>query len=132
MPNSSCGEKNLKLQSMEIGSFVASKNTNNIVEDLQNIDISFDSNNLNESNELLSHTKKVIGKFKTESSIFLDRWICFCAKINRFHYIVIVKIRINWKYFKITSWNYQIWRILKTADLRVIILNIVLVILFVH
>ena len=57
MLKSSCGEKNSKLQSMEFGSFVSSINTNNFVEDLQNIDISFDSNNLNKNNELLSNTK---------------------------------------------------------------------------
>ena len=62
------GQDILKLHYMDCDSFVLSIETQNIINDLKNLEDLFDFSNLNENHELFStKNKKVVGKFKIET-----------------------------------------------------------------
>ena len=82
------GQGNVQLHYMDTDSFVLSVNTNDITEDLKNLEDIFDFSNLDEDHELFSiKNKKVIGKFKIETpkNIWVDEFVCLRIKIYAFN-----------------------------------------------
>ena len=72
---------------METDSFVLSVNTEDITEDLKNLEDIFDFSNLDKNHELFSNkNKKVIGFFKIEipKSIWIDEFVCLRSKMYAF------------------------------------------------
>ena len=68
------GHENLQLQYIDTDSLFLSKKTENITEDLKNLEDIFDFNKPDETHELFSKkNKKDIGKFKVETQNYLDR-----------------------------------------------------------
>ena len=68
---------------MDSDSFVLSIETQNINNDLKNLEDLFDFGNLNENHELFSNkNKKVVGKYKikTPENIWIDEFVCFRSK----------------------------------------------------
>ena len=62
------GQENIKLHYMDCDSFVLSIETENIINDLKNLEHLFDFSNLDKNHELFSNrNKKVVGKFKIET-----------------------------------------------------------------
>ena len=61
-------QENIKLHYMDCDSFVLSIETQNIIDDLKNLEDLFDFSNLNKNHELFRNkNKKVVGKFKIET-----------------------------------------------------------------
>ena len=61
--------------------------TEDIIEDLKNLEDIFDFSNLGENHELFSNiNKKVIGKFRigTPKTIWIDEFVCLRSKIYSF------------------------------------------------
>ena len=69
------GEENIQLHYMDTDSFVLSFRTQNVINNLKNLEEIFDFSNLNKEHELFSNVnKKVLGKFKIETpEKFMDR-----------------------------------------------------------
>ena len=68
---------------MDCDSFVLSLKTENVIEDLKNLEIIFDFSNFDENHELFSNKKKkVISKFKIETpkNIWIDEFIVLRSK----------------------------------------------------
>ena len=62
------GQENIHLHYMDTDSFVLSVSTKDIIEDVKNLENSFNFSNLDQNLELFSNkNKKVIGKFKIET-----------------------------------------------------------------
>ena len=77
----------LKLHYMDCDSFVMSIETQNIINDLKNLENSFDFRNLNKNHELFSNkNKKVVGKFKIETpeNIWIDEFVALRSKCYAF------------------------------------------------
>ena len=80
-------EKKLQLHYMDCDSFVLSIETQNIINDLENLEDLFDFSNLNENHELFSNkNKKVVGKFKMETpeTIWIDEFVASRSKCYAF------------------------------------------------
>ena len=72
---------------MDIDSFVLSVNTNDIINDLRNLEYLFDFSYLSKNHELFSNkNKKVIGKLKIETpkNIWIDKFVCLRKKMYAF------------------------------------------------
>ena len=72
------GQENLQLHYIDCDSFVLSFRTQNVINDLKNLEEIFDFSNLNKNHELFSEkNKKVVGKFKIETpkNIWIDEFI---------------------------------------------------------
>ena len=72
---------------MDCDSFVLSIETENIINDLKNLEDLFDFSNLDKNHELFSNkNKKVVGKFKIETpkNIWIDEFIALRSKCYAF------------------------------------------------
>ena len=72
---------------MDCDSFVLSIETENIINDLKNLDDLFDFSNLDKNHELFSNkNKKVVGKFKMETpeNIWIDEFVALRSKCYAF------------------------------------------------
>ena len=81
------GEENIQLPYMDCDSFVMSIETQNIINDLKNLEDLFDFSNLDKNHELFSDkNKKVVGKFKIETpeNIWIDEFVAFRSKCYAF------------------------------------------------
>ena len=81
------GQENIQLHYMDCGSFVLSIETENIINDLKNLEDLFDFINLDKNHELFSNkNKKVVGKFKIETpeNIWIDEFIALRSKCYAF------------------------------------------------
>ena len=66
---------------------ILSMKTENVINDLKNLEYIFDFSNLDENHELFSNkNKKVIGKFKIETpkNVFIDEIVCLRSKAYSF------------------------------------------------
>ena len=92
------GQENIKLHYMYCDSFVLSIETENIINDLKNLEDFFDFSNLNKNYELLSNkNKKVVGKFKIETpeNIWIDEFVALRSKCYAFKCGNISKIKLK-------------------------------------
>ena len=83
------GEKNLQLRYIDCDSFVLSIETQNIIDDLKNLQDFFDFSNLDKNHELFSNkNKKVVGKFKIETPVntWIDEFVALRSKCYAFKY----------------------------------------------
>ena len=81
------GQENIKLHYMDCDSFVLSIETENIINDLKNLEDLFDFSNLDKNHELFSNkNKKVVGKFKIETpeNIWIDEFVALRSKCYAF------------------------------------------------
>ena len=81
------GQENIQLHYMDCDSFVLSIETQNIINDLKNLENLFDFSNLNKNHELFSNkNKKVVGKFKIEApkNIWIDEFVALRSKCYAF------------------------------------------------
>ena len=81
------GQENLKLHYMDCDSFVLSIETQNIINNLKNLEDLFDFSNLDKNHELFSNkNKKVVGKFKIETpeNIWVDEFVTLRSKCYAF------------------------------------------------
>ena len=81
------GQENIKLHYMDCDSFVLSIETENIINDLKNLENLFDFSNLNKNHELFSNkNKKKVGKFKIETpkNIWIDEFVALRSKCYAF------------------------------------------------
>ena len=81
------GQENIKLHYMDCDSFILSIETQNIINDLKNLEDLFDFSNLNKNHELFSNrNKKVVGKFNIETpeNIWIDEFIALRSKCYAF------------------------------------------------
>ena len=81
------GEENIQLHYMDCDSFVLSIETDNIINDLKNLQDLFDFSNLDKNHELFSNkNKKVVGKFKIETpkNIWIDEFVALRSKCYAF------------------------------------------------
>ena len=81
------GQDKLKLHYMNCDSFILSIETQNIINDLKNLENLFDFRNLNKNHELFSNkNKKVVGKFKIETpeNIWIDEFVALRSKCYAF------------------------------------------------
>ena len=81
------GQENIRLHYMDCDSFVLSIETENIINDLKNLEDLFDFRNLNKNHELFSNkNKKVVGEFKTETpeNIWIDEFVALRSKCYAF------------------------------------------------
>ena len=77
------GQEKIQLHYMDCDSFVLSIETENIINDLKNLENLFDFSNLNKNHELFSNeNKKVVGKFKIETpeNIWIDEFVALRSK----------------------------------------------------
>ena len=67
---------------MNCDSFVLSIKTQNIINDLKNLEDLFDFSNLNENHAQFSNEKKVLGKSENENSEknWIDEFVCLISK----------------------------------------------------
>ena len=80
-------QDNLKLHYMDCDSFVLTIETQNIINDLKNLEDFFDFSNFIENHELFSDkNKKVVGKFKIETpeKIWIDEFVALRSKCFAF------------------------------------------------
>ena len=81
------GQENIQLHYMDTDSFLLTMNTNDIIRDLKNLEDIYYFSNLNNKHELFSNkNKRVIGKFKTETSksTWIDEFVCLRIKMYSF------------------------------------------------
>ena len=81
------GQENIKLHYIDCDSFVLSIETENIINDLKNLEDLFDFSNLNKNHELFSNkNKKVVGKIKIETpeNIWIDEFVALRSKCYAF------------------------------------------------
>ena len=77
------GQENNKLHYMDCDSFVLSIETENIINNLKNLENLFDFSNLDKNHKLFSNkNKKVVGKFKIETpkKIWIDEFVALRSK----------------------------------------------------
>ena len=80
-------QENIQLHYMDCDSFVLSIKTQNIINDLKNLENLFDFSNLDKNHELFSNkNKKVVGKFKIETpkNIWIDEFVALRSKCYAF------------------------------------------------
>ena len=80
-------QENIQLHYMDCDSFVLSIETQNIINDLKNLENLFDFSNFNKNHELFSNkNKKVVGKFKIETpkNIWIDEFVALRSKCYAF------------------------------------------------
>ena len=79
------GQENIQLHYMDCDSFVLSIETENIINDLKNLEDLFDFSNLDKNHELYKN-KKVVGKFKIETpeNIWIDEFVVLRSKCYAF------------------------------------------------
>ena len=80
------GQDKLKLHYMDCDSFVLSIETQNIINDLKNLENLFDFSNLNKNHEIFSNKNKVLGKFKIETpeNLWIDEFVALRCKCLAF------------------------------------------------
>ena len=81
------GQENIQLHYMDCDSFVLSIKSENIINDLKNLEDLFDFSNLNKNHDLFSNkNKKVVGKFKIETpeNIWIDKFVALRSKCYAF------------------------------------------------
>ena len=81
------GQENIQLHYMDCDSFVLSIETQNIINDLKNLEELFDFSNLDKNQELFSNkNKKVVGKFKIETpeNFSIDEFVALRSKCYAF------------------------------------------------
>ena len=81
------GQENIQLHYMDCDSFIMSIETENIINDLKNLENLFDFSNLDKNHELFSNkNKKVVGKFKIETpkNIWIDEFVALRSKCYAF------------------------------------------------
>ena len=81
------GQENIQLHYMDCDSFILSIETENIINDLKNLEDLFDFSNLDKNHELFSNkNKKVVGKFKIETpeNIWIDEFVALRSKCYAF------------------------------------------------
>ena len=81
------GEKIIQCHYMDCDSFVLSIETENIINDLKNLEHLFDFSNLDKNHEFFSNkNKKVVGKFKIETlkNIWIDEFVALRSKCYAF------------------------------------------------
>ena len=81
------GQEIIKLHYMDCDSFALSIETQNIINDLKNLEDFFDFSNLDKNHELFSNkNKKVVGKFKIETpeNIWIDEFVALGSKCSAF------------------------------------------------
>ena len=81
------GQENIKLPYMDCDKFVLSIETQNIINDLKNLEDLFDFSNLDKNHELFSNkNKKVVGKFKIETpeNIWINEFVALRSKCYAF------------------------------------------------
>ena len=81
------GQENIQLHYMDCDSFVLSIETENIINDLKNLQDLFDFSNLDKNQELFSNkSKKVVRKFKvkTPENIWIDEFVALTSKCYAF------------------------------------------------
>ena len=81
------GQEKIQLHYMDCDSFVLSIETENIINDLKNLEDLFDFSNLDKNHELFSNkNKKVVGKFKIETpkNIWIDEFVALRSKCYAF------------------------------------------------
>ena len=81
------GQENIQCHYMDCGSFVLSIETENINNDLKNLQDLFDFSNLDKNHKLFSNNnKKVVGKFKIETpkNIWIDEFVALRSKCYAF------------------------------------------------
>ncbi len=81
------GQEKIQLHYMDCDSFVLSIETENIINDLKNLENLFDFSNLDKNHELFSNkNKKVVGKFKIETpkNIWIDEFVALRSKCYAF------------------------------------------------
>ena len=80
-------QENLQLPYIDTDGMILSMQTQNITNDLKNLEDIFDFSNLDENHELFSDkTKKVTGKFKIETpkNIWIEEFVCLRSKAKSF------------------------------------------------
>ena len=81
------GQEIIQLHYMDCDSFVLSIETQNIINNLKNLEDLFDFSNLDKNHELFSNkNKKVVGKFKIETpeNIWIDEFVALKSKSYAF------------------------------------------------
>ena len=81
------GQENLQLHYVDTDGMFLSMKTENITEDLKNLENKFDFSNLDKNHEIFSEkNKKVVGKFKLEApkNIWIDEFVCLRSKAYSF------------------------------------------------
>ena len=81
------GQENIKLHYMDCDSFVLSIETQNIINNLKNLEDLFDFSNLNKNHDFFSNkNKKVVGKYKigTPENIWIDEFVALRSKCFAF------------------------------------------------
>ena len=81
------GQEKIQLHYMDCDSFVLSIETENIINDLKNLEDIFDFSNLNKNHELFNNkNKKVVGKFKIETpkNIWIVEFVALRSKCYAF------------------------------------------------
>ena len=80
------GQQNIQLHYMDCDSFILSIETENIINDLKNLEDLFDFSNLDKNHELFSNKSKVVGKFKIETpeNIWIDEFVALRSKCYAF------------------------------------------------
>ena len=73
------GQENNHLHFIDTDAFVLSVNTKDIIRDVKNLEVISDFSNLHDNHETFRNkNKKVIGKFKIETSknVWIDEFLC--------------------------------------------------------
>ena len=81
------GQDKLKLHYNDNDCFVLSIDSDNIINDLKNLEDVFDFNNLDKDHEIYrTKNRKVVGKFKIETpkNVFIDEFVCMRSKMHAF------------------------------------------------
>ena len=81
------GQENLQLHFIDTDGMILSMKTENVINDLKNLEDIFDFSNLDENHELFSNkNEKVIGKFKNEcpKNIWINEFVCLRSKAYSF------------------------------------------------
>ena len=80
-------QENIKLHYIDCDSFILSNETQNIINDLKNLEDLFDFSNLNKNHEIFSNkNKKIVGKIKIETpeNIWIDEFVALRSKCYAF------------------------------------------------
>ena len=81
------GQENLQLHYFDTNGMILSMKTQNIINDLKNLEDIFDFSNLDEKHELFSNkNKKRLGFFEIETpkNIWIDEFVCLRSKAYSF------------------------------------------------
>ena len=92
------GQEIIQLHYIDTEAFVLSKNSDNIIDDLKNLEDIFDFSNLDMNHELYSiKNKKVNGNLKLETpkNVFIDEFVCLRSKSYAFNCKNETEIQVN-------------------------------------